>query len=162
MGADVTSVHDDRPFSSHAPLLGNKRRPDAGDGRHNRGIAADDGQPDVLRDILVVGKNLQVKRIAGQRNRRGAGNFGQPVFLFGVQGFGWVAGMNHPQPEALEGNGAVHGTGVNVERTKLRRQKLPDGAFAGAGRTINGNDDVLGGWYDFLHTCQGRCALPRR
>ena len=61
-----------------------------------------------------------------------------------------VAVCNHPVFQGEQGDPAVQGAGVQIQKIKLLRNQFGESAFAGRRITVNGDDDI-GDLHSVMH-----------
>lgn len=133
--ADVAAFHHDSAGSPHLLLQADHPRThqrmdaDAGGCVSDLRIADEAGYIFLIKqDAIFVLTGLQAN----------CGFVGEGVESSGVVKRDFAA-------QGLEGEGAVHGACFKVEQAKVARQMACNGAFARAGRTVDGDDNPAGG-----------------
>ena len=132
-GADIAAFHDDASGLAEGALLldhpGAETRMDGdlGGGGGDVGLADAAGDVDgVEQDAIAFELGLECDAsAAGEIHERRLFVEGEVVL------------------DGLEGEGAVHGSGFEIEEAEAAGEMGGEGAFTGAGRTVDGDDRTL-------------------
>ena len=123
---------------AHVALLGHHGAADAGNHGHLGCAVGDFGSADGLGDILAVEADAAGRKLD-------------------VGGDGELLGAVHVVPgdvlpQGPEGDGAIHGAGIDVDESEARGESFGDGALAGAGRAVDG--DHHASWFGFCQAIE--------
>ena len=132
-GADVAAFHDDATgFAEGALLLDHPCAQMRMDGDLGGG-GGDVGLADAAGDVEGVEQDAVAFELRLEGDARATGEIHERrFFVEGVVVF-----------DGLEGEGAVHGTGLEVEEAEAAGEMRGEGAFAGAGWAVDGDDGAL-------------------
>ncbi len=124
---DVAPFHHDAPLPAKLALPRDERLAHARLARDDRRRRVHLGGPDRRRDVVAVDANSTVAGLEpglGRQRRHGR-----------------LVGQIDPVVPRLPRQRAVHRAGVDVAVAEPRRDRARDRAFAGAGRTVDGDDE---------------------
>ncbi len=133
LGADVAAFHDDASGHSESALLGDHPGAEPGVDGDAGGGGGDVGLADAAADVHFVEQDAV-------------------AIAIGFEGDGGVVGEIEERGrfveveivlDGLEGEGAVHGSGLEVQEAEATREVGGEGRFTGAGRAIDGDDGPL-------------------
>lgn len=129
--SDVPALHDHALPRSHLALFLDKGAPHGGHGRDFRSGSGDLLGADEGGDVLAV-----------EEDGAGRGEFDDSgeSELFEAVAIGEIRVRAH----GPEGNGAVHGSGVDVQESEALREAPGDGALACSGGAVDGKDNLTG------------------
>ena len=136
-GAYVAAVHDDASVGAHTLLLADQSCTDEGQGGNGTDVAGDLERADVALYVLAVqeGDGLAVHQALVYVD---VGHLGlQLVGLYGA------VGTEESGAEGIEGDAAVHGSGVDVDVAHGAGQVFGHRALAARGVAVNGNGNLF-------------------
>jgi hypothetical protein len=129
-GADVAAFHNYTAAAAEVALEIDHPGANVGVDADARGSLGDVGVADALGDVGAVEKDAAAGAVGLEGDVGVAGETlkgaGVVEVLIGHDGF--------------EGEGAVHSAGFEVEKTEVLREMTGDGALAGAGGAVDGDD----------------------
>ena len=131
LGADVSALHDHAAAGAHFLLPGDHPLPHSGMDRHPRGGLGDVGFAHSLAHVAAVEEHPVAAHAGFKQNARVVRQLDQR---------GLVVERYIPL-DRLQGQGAVHGAALQVHVAQLAGQARGDGALAGAGGAVNGDDE---------------------
>ena len=135
-GPDVSSLKHDTPSPAHLPLHFDQGFPDSTSSRNIRGKEADLGRSDRLRDILSVTQDAGLFCSATKAIRREQANRARAS----------SSSVETPFSFALEGNGPIHGSCIDINVMKAFGQGSRHRALSGTRGAVDGDDETSCFW----------------